>query len=126
MPRPTYRLAMDTTRRRLASARRCLARSPFLMALSSSDWTSAGISSPAAWSSASCSLAALPASMAWASSISSSEESRFTLPISFRYMRTGSSVPKESTMELGSTISSSLMSSMASRGGSASSGRSGM
>ena len=32
MPRPTYRLAMDTTRRRLASASFCLAASPFFSA----------------------------------------------------------------------------------------------
>ena len=126
IPRPTYRLAMDTTSRRLASARRCLARSPFLIICSSSRRTSGGISSPVRSSSASCSAASMPAPMDLASSTSSSEVSRFTLPISFRYIRTGSSVPKESTRELGSTISSSGISSKASMGGGASSGRSGM
>jgi hypothetical protein len=31
MPRPTYRLATETTRRRFASSRRCLVRSPSRM-----------------------------------------------------------------------------------------------
>ena len=53
-----------------------------------------------------------------ASAISSSAESRGTLPISLRYIRTGSSMEKLSTRSLGSTSSSSSISAMASSGGS--------
>ena len=58
-------------------------------------------------SSSICSLAASPAPISWANWTSSSGVSRFTLPISLRYIRTGSSMPKESTSVLGSAISSS-------------------
>ena len=44
---------------------------------------------------ASCSLAAAPAPICWASSTSCSGVSRSTLPISFRYIRTGSSMAKD-------------------------------
>ena len=60
MPRPTYLLAMDTTRRRLASDRRDFASSS-------------------------------PSAIFCASTISSSPDSKGTLPISFRYTLTGSS-----------------------------------
>ena len=76
---------MDTTRRRFASARRCLERSPFF-------------------------TAALSAA-----------DSSDTLPISLRYIRTGSSVEKLSTSSFGSTNSSSSISAIASIGGSMSS-----
>ena len=65
-------------------------------------------------------LALLPSAMAEASSISPSAESRGTLPISLRYIRTGSSMLKLSTRELGSTSSSSSISAISSRGGSVS------
>ena len=116
---------MDTTRRRLASASCCFARSPPLIAFFSSFSVSAGISPPDFSSSASCSFAAAPAPMAWASSTSRSGVSRSTLPISFRYMRTGSSMAKESTRVFGSTISSSGISSSSATGGRISSSSSG-
>ena len=61
--------------------------------------------------------------MAWARSISSSGDNRGTLPISFRYIRTGSSMEKLFTRVLGSTSSSSSTSAISSAAGS-SSGRS--
>src|SRR3990170_3010952 len=75
MPRPTYFLAILTTRRRLASMSRRLASSS-------------------------------PFSIRWARSTSCSGVSRATLPISLRYMRTGSS------MEIPSTPASSCSSSL--------------
>ena len=62
MPRPAYRFAILTTRRRFDSA-------SFFFASSS------------------------PSSIFFASSISSSGESSGTFPISFKYIRTGSSTP---------------------------------
>ena len=44
MPRPTYRLAMETTSRRLASASRCLARSSPCRMRSASSISSSGVS----------------------------------------------------------------------------------
>ena len=117
MPRPTYRLAMETTRRRLASARFCLARSPALMSFSISRLASGSNSTPSASISSSWRLVSWPVTMVWARATSCSLVSRSTLPISFKYMRTGSSMPKESTRVLGSTISSSGISSISSMGG---------
>ena len=78
---------MDTTRRRLASARRFLAFSS-------------------------------PSSIRLASSISSSGDSRSTLPISFRYIRTGSSMARPSAKTVSSGTSSSWMSWISCRSGS--------
>ena len=128
MPRPTYRLAMDTTSRRLASASFCLAISPFLKSffqVASSSAEAVTDMPPSRWclSSASFSAASFPADMAWARSTSSSGVSRGTLPISLRYIRTGSSKEKLLTRVLGSTSSSSSTSAISSAAGS-SSGRS--
>src|SRR3981081_380141 len=79
IPRPMYFLAMETTRRRLASVRRCLASSE-------------------------------PASMALARSTSSAAVRRLTRPISFRYIRTGSSRETESIISISICWSSSASS----------------
>ena len=78
IPRPTYLLAMLTTRRRFASASSFLASSS-------------------------------PSSIRWASSISRSALKRGTFPISFRYMRTGSSMltPSGTERSMFSTSTSS-------------------
>ena len=120
MPRPTYRLAMETTRRRLASARLCLARSPALISFSISFRVSGSGAAPSASISSRAFLTSWPFTMVWARATSCSLVSRSTLPISLRYIRTGSSMPKESTRVLGSTISSSGISSISSMGGIAS------
>src|SRR5215212_3869496 len=78
MPRPTYRLAIDTTRRRLASISFFLASWP--------------------WRSVRCSsrrrveVSLRPSSIALARMTSCSAVRSGTLPISLRYMRTGSLV----------------------------------
>ena len=102
---------METTSRRLASARRFLARSPSLISFSSCARSSAGMASP---SFAMRSVASLPFCIRSASVTSSSGDSRSTLPISFRYMRTGSSMANVSAMAEVSTSSSSGTSSTSS------------
>ena len=81
MPRPVYRLASDTTRRRFASSRWFLARLPSSAIHSRSMRASARSAPPP---SASFSSANRPASIRLASSTSCSALSSGTLPICFR------------------------------------------
>ena len=62
-----------------------------------------------------CFASSLPSAICIASSTSSSGVSSGTLPISLRYMRTGSSVAKESISASVSFISSSVTSSIPAR-----------
>ncbi len=120
IPRPTYRLAMDTTSRRLASASFCLAVSPARNSFRRAASKAGSTSSPSSrWRrrSASFCSASFPADMAWARLTSSSGVSSATLPISFKYMRTGSSMEKLLTRVLGSTSSSSSMLAISSAAG---------
>ena len=112
---------MLTTRRRLASARRFLASAPLSTSLCSvfiSSFISAFSSSDAPsrrpFSTLIFSIATAPSSIFWASSISSSAERRGTLPISLRYIRTGSSTltPSGTERSIFSTSTSSSSSSM--------------
>src|SRR4029453_19053007 len=92
IPRPTYRLAMDTTRRRLASISFFLASWP----CRSVRWSSrsrVGVSlRPLSVALSISAVAASPSSIALARMTSCSAVRSGTLPISLRYMRTGSLV----------------------------------
>src|SRR5882757_7709600 len=102
MPRPVYRLATDTTSRRLASSRWFLARSPSRTIQRRSRLICPRLGSPLplAWAPlvraplpliwSRRSRAYNPASIRLASATSSSALSRATLPILFRYARTES------------------------------------
>ena len=96
-------------------------RSPFLTAVLRAFISSALSSVPFFSASSSFCLASMPSDIAVASEISSSADSSDTLPISLRYIRTGSSVEKLSTSSFGSTSSSSSISAISSIGGSISS-----
>ncbi len=87
-PRPTYRLAIDTTSRRLADVSSRRAASPSLIVRRSRRCSSNGSSfqRPSVVSPE----ATAPASIRLASSTSSSAVRSGTLPISFRYIFTGS------------------------------------
>ena len=92
MPRPTYRLAMETTSLRFALISCCFASRPTCSirirrrcsALESSIFSSS--------KSSSFCVASVPASIFIARLTSSDAVRRSTLPISLRYMRTGSPV----------------------------------
>ncbi len=89
-PRLRYRLAMETTSRRLASMRASLASWPPRTSLrSAARWAVDSLATPASAAS-SRRAASLPATILSASSTSSAASSNFTLPISLRYMCTGS------------------------------------
>src|SRR5215204_1004758 len=92
IPRPTYRLAIDTTRRRLASISFFLASWPWR----SVRWSSrsrVGVSlRPLSVALSISAVAASPSSIALARMTSCSAVRSGTLPISLRYMRTGSLV----------------------------------
>ena len=97
---------METTRRRFASARRFFASSPasrsfckFLISSLISASSSSVAFSSLLFKIAIFSFATAPASMFFASSISSSALKRGTLPISFKYIRTGSSMDTPSGTE---------------------------
>src|SRR5919109_2771959 len=92
MPRPTYRLAMDTTRRRLASISFFLASWPWRsVRCSSRSRGGESLRAPSVVLSISA-VAASPSSIALARMTSCSAVRSGTLPISLRYMRTGSLV----------------------------------
>ena len=108
---------METTRRRFASARRFFASSPasrsfckFLISSLISASSSSVAFSSLLFKIAIFSFATAPASMFFASSISSSALKRGTLPISFKYIRTGSSMDTPSGTER-SIFSTSISSS---------------
>ena len=108
---------MDTTSRKFASARRFFASSPaswvFVSALissSSSACSSSAASSLRFFKIAIFSFATAPSSIFWARSISSSALSSGTFPISFKYIRTGSSIETPSGTER-SIFSTSISSS---------------
>src|SRR5664280_282733 len=89
-PRLRYLLAMETTSRRLASMRASLASWPPRTSLrSAARWAVDSLATPASAAS-SRRAASLPATILSASSTSSAASSNFTLPISLRYMCTGS------------------------------------
>src|ERR671913_3949 len=100
MPRPTYRLAIDTTRRRLASISFFLASWP----CRSVRWSSrrrVGVSlRPLSVALSISAVAASPSSIALARMTSCSAVRSGTLPISLRYMRTGSLVRASMTSSL--------------------------
>ena len=83
---------MDTTRRRLASMSCCLASMPTCSMRPRRRFSRRSSSMPSSSARSSSSVAATPASIFMARSISSAAVSSGTLPISFRYMRTGSPV----------------------------------
>src|SRR5512132_2641024 len=92
MPRPTYRLAIDTTRRRLASISFFLASWPWRSVRCSSR-RRVGLSlRPLSVALSISAVAASPSSIALARMTSCSAVRSGTLPISLRYMRTGSLV----------------------------------
>ena len=83
---------METTRRKLASMSCCLASRPTCSMRPRRRFSRRSSSTPSASARSSSSVAATPASIFMARSISSAAVSRGTLPISLRYMRTGSPV----------------------------------
>ena len=89
---------MDTTRRRLASISCCLASRPTASTRVRRRLSRRLSSIPSSSARSSSAVAATPASLFMARSISSAAVSSGTLPISFRYMRTGS--PVSMTAEL--------------------------
>src|SRR4029453_2731913 len=92
IPRPTYRLAMDTTRRRLASISFFLASWPWRsVRCSSRSRVGVGLR-PLSVALSISAVAASPSSIALARMTSCSAVRSGTLPISLRYMRTGSLV----------------------------------
>src|SRR5215212_5289933 len=92
MPRPTYRLAMETTRRRLASTSFFLASWPWRSTRCSSRRRAAVSLRPLSVALSISAVAASPSSIALARMTSCSAVRSGTLPISLRYMRTGSLV----------------------------------
>ena len=83
---------MDTTRRRFASMSCCFASKPTCSMRPRRRFSRRSSSMPSSSALSSSSMAATPASIFMARSISSAAVSKGTLPISLRYMRTGSPV----------------------------------